>query len=277
LLIDALDEAALFGGRFKILHAIDGLLKMRVPLRILATVRDATELPHSFADAARLDLILDAPVDSKDLAGYVAARLEGRGNGTLAQLGQAVVDRAQGNFLFAHLVLEDLLRRIATGEQPALDDVPHELADHYQGFLRRLTNDDMQVWRQELRPVIGVTAIAQNPGLKLGTVAKVVKQPRSSVVDTLQSCKQYLNGEFNQTQIDDSGPFTIFHKSFADFLLDTEHNIRFYVDAVEVHQSLAHHYWPEEATSPDWTAWDEYGVRFMPMHLAAASATSSSA
>jgi hypothetical protein len=118
LMIDSFDEAMLYGGKYKILHAVESLLDMPAPVRVLATVRDPSDLPRALQSPWRVDLIKDAPPGVQDVAEYVLARLIPASNAALAQLGQTIVDRAQGNFLFAHLVVEDLLKRQAGGEQP---------------------------------------------------------------------------------------------------------------------------------------------------------------
>jgi len=273
LMMDGLDEAALYEGRYKILRAILALVNLQAPVRVIATVRDADTLPEGFSSAYRRDLILDAPANQDDVADYVRSRMEGNQNAALVALTPEVIDRARGNFLYASLVVRDLLASVKAGLQPTVDDVPDELAGHYKRFLDRLTNDDLQLWRKELRPVLGTVAVSQDPNLRLKPLAQVTRRPRSALLDTLQQCRSYLSGRFDQQDVDQSGPFTLFHKSFTDFLFSFEDSQKYYIDPAEVHSGLAYHYWPTDVSLPAYQEWDDYGLRNMPTHLAGATET----
>ncbi|MGB4950340.1 MAG: hypothetical protein WBO55_06875 [Rhizobiaceae bacterium] len=273
LVIDGLDGAALYEGRYKIPRAILALVNLQAPVRVIATVRDADTLPDGFGSAYRRDLILNAPASQDDVADYVRSRMEGAQNAALAALAPEVIRRAHGNFLYASLVVSDLLASAKVGQQLTVDDVPDGLAGHYRRFLSDLTNDDLQLWRQELRPVLGTVAVSQDPNLRLKPLALVTRRSRQELLDTLQQCRSYLSGRFDQQDVDQNGPFTLFHKSFADFLFSSTDSQNFYIDPATVHSGLAYHYWPADVSSPGYQEWDDYGLRNMPTHLSGATQT----
>jgi hypothetical protein len=272
LLVDALDEAAEYGGAYKILNAILALANLDCPVRVIATVRDPDILPEDYRSAWRIDLIKDAPAAEDDVADYIRARLEKSKNPALQALLPDLILRAGGNFLYASLVVQDLLDDVGAGRQPTIEDVPDQLAGQYKRVLDRLTRGDLQVWRKELRPVLGLLAVTQDPHLRLKVIAKVTRRDSTPVLDTLQDCKSYLSGAFDDTKLEDSGPFALFHKSFADFLQDFKSNPKYFINPVDQHATLAYAYWPEETAEPGYQKWDEYGLRNMPTHLAGASA-----
>jgi hypothetical protein len=178
-----------------------------------------------------------------------------------------LLQNAGGYFLFAHLVLEELLARWEKGEQIVLEDVPVALSDHYQRFLLRLRDQQNRSWENELRPALGVLAVAQGEGLSRTAISKFTRRDLVSTLDTLQSLKQYLIGQFNQ------GPFRLFHQSFADFLLEEQQASSRLIEAFDAHAHIAEQYWPSTLAAPETDNWDEYGELYMPVHLAGASQT----
>src|SRR5215813_10463135 len=79
-----------------------------------------------------------------------------------------------------------------------------------------------------------------------------VESPVSAVLrpamgsPSLRVCKQYLNGELP------NGPFRLFHKSFADFLLEEDANTDFRVDGAAMHSRIAEQFFAKHRGK-----WDE--------------------
>jgi hypothetical protein len=268
--VDALDEGALYTGRFKIHHAIRKLAELNPNTRVIATIRSKSDELQYFPNAARIDLIEDAPQEngvSVDIRSYVEARLASHGNGPMKDLKDHLLMKTGGYFLFAHLVLEDTISRLENGEQIFLNDIPDALSDHYHRFLLRLRDLQNRPWENELRPALGVLAVAQGEGLTRAAISKFTRRDLVSTLDTLQSFKQYLIGSFDQ------GPFRLFHQSFAEFLLEEQNSSGRLIEAFDAHGRIAEYYWPSQLKSPEIENWDEYGEMFMPIHLAGASRT----
>jgi hypothetical protein len=81
----------------------------------------------------------------------------------------------------------------------------------------------------------------------------------------LRACKQFLDGELPD------GPCRLFHRSFANYLLEDEKNMDYRIDPAQMHLRIADAYCPPVACKGAWTGWDENGVRFTPVHLAKAA------
>ena len=103
--------------------------------------------------------------------------------------------------------------------------------------------------------MLGLIAVAQGDGLTRTQLAaisgKEVEQP-------LRVCAQYLVGELPE------GPFQVFHKSFADFLLG-DASVDYHIDAAAMHRQIADYYWNTYHT--DWTRCDDYGLRWLAVHV----------
>ena len=110
-------------------------------------------------------------------------------------------------------MLDELLAHLP--DWPDLDlenyPLPDGLSGLYHDFLNRELGRDEDRWYGSFKPVLGLIAVAQGAGLMRAQLAAIsgveVEQP-------LRVCKQYLAGDLPD------GPFRVFHKSFADFLLE---------------------------------------------------------
>jgi hypothetical protein len=274
LVVDALDEAIPYPTR-SIPELLAALGDLPSAVRVLATTRPDPAVLYLFPAAAEIDLIADAPPAGDDVRTYVRARLGLPAAADRETLGERLAQKADGNFLYAHLVLEDLLPRLPqAGDFDALP-LPADLGDLYQGFLNRRIGVNRTRWRDDVRPVLGLVAVSQGEGLSRAQLDGVTGKDTEG---TLEEWKQYLVGALPD------GPFRPFHKSFADFLLDEPRNDAYRVDAAGMHKRLVDHYWPaapDDAPGADpavagngakaWAGWDAYARRYLPTHLAGAA------
>jgi len=132
-------------------------------------------------------------------------------------------------------VLDELLPRL-----PGLPDLdlasyplPDGLSGLYHGFLNRELGRDEDRWYEMFKPVLGLIAVAQGEGL---TKTQLQQITGKEVEQPLRICRQYLGGELPE------GPFRVFHKSLADFLLEDEKNIHYHIDSQPTHQKIAEYY-----------------------------------
>jgi hypothetical protein len=231
LLVDALDEAQTYSG-VTLSDLLSRLADLPAGVRILATTRDDPEVRKFFRGTKLFDLIKDADPDVDDVQDYVEGRL-----GKLSVVGEAtrhdfarrLATRAQGNFQYAALVLDEFL-----SDPPGLlsalgSDLPETLKEYYREVLRsKLHTDD---WINLYRPLLGLLAVAQEP-LSAEQLTAIVGK---DIHFGLRACERYLIGELP------GGPFQLFHKSFADFLLDKDSN-EFHIDATSMHRRIADYY-----------------------------------
>ncbi|MGH8066267.1 MAG: hypothetical protein ACRERE_13740, partial [Candidatus Entotheonellia bacterium] len=256
LLVDALDEAATYTGAIDIVRLLAMLADLPQPVRLLATTRPDPRVLKQYRGIKTADLIRDAPADADDVRLYAYERLaeldEPRRNSLADRLGTA----ADGNFLYAHLVLRDLRQHWPQTPDVATIPLPTGLGGVYHDFLNRELGADEDRWSEAFKPVLGLIAIAQGEGLSRSQIERITGR---DVEQTLRACKQYFDGDLPE------GPFRPFHKSFADFLLEDAENLDYHVDAVRIHRQIASHYWT--TYHEDWGRCDDYGLNSLAMHL----------
>jgi hypothetical protein len=263
IVIDSLDEALSYTGALKITDVLGTLSDLPYQVRFLATTRPDKRVLQSFFQAPRLDLVDDAPTDAEDVRRYAYARLpESLGEVQRSNLAQQVGQESKGIFLYGRLVVEDLLDDLKRGVLPADLTFPPGLPGYYNRFLERELGKDIDRWRATYRPVLGAVAVAQGEGLSIGQVEKVTQQDAEKI---LGACLQYMDGPFP------TGPFRVFHRSFADFLLEGAENIFYRIDGPRMHALIADYYYSLQNGTPPLAKWDDYALRYVSIHLEGAS------
>lgn len=61
------------------------------------------------------------------------------------------------------------------------------------------------------------------------------------------------------------GPFRVFHKSFADFLIEDEDNTDYHIAPTSMHRRIATYY--QRQYRDHWEKIDDYGIRYLLFHL----------
>lgn len=263
ILVDALDETLPYTGVLLIdlLSRLSGL----PAVRILAATRDDPQVLKFFRSVKPFDLIHNADRDVDDVKTYAELRvseLTSVKQTTRNDFVKRLAEKADGVFLYAALVLDELLKN-STSVLPNLDSyaLPNGLPGLYHDFLVRKLPSAENSWFTEYEPLLGLIAVAQDEGLTTQQLATIIGR---DVRAPLRVCKQYLTGALPD------GPFRVFHKSFADYLLLDEENIDYHIDAAGMHQRIADHYWSNKL---DWSKCDDYGLNNLAVHLAAANRT----
>ena len=260
LLVDALDEAQTYTG-----ITIPDLLSRPVELprqvRVLATTRNEPRVMDLFHQIKPLDLIADACPDVDDVCDYSERRLAAHtavGKEARSYFASRLAEKAKGVFLYAAMVLDELLSR-ADAEFPDLATypLPEGLSGLYHDFLKRELGKDPQQWLELYEPLLGLIAVAQGEGLTSKQLANIIGL---DVQLALIKSKQYLIGTLPD------GPFLPFHKSFSDYLLGDESKpFSTRIDASKMHSRIADHYWRKH--SNDWSKCDDYGLASLAVHL----------
>jgi hypothetical protein len=269
ILVDALDEALGYTGDKTLPDLLSTLSDLPSEVRILVTTRDDPRVLAFYNEVQPFDLIKKAPSDVDDVRNYVAHRLTESAALPQAQrveFSRRLATQAKGVFLYAAMVLDELLPRLPQFPDLEAYPLPEGLSGLYRAFLKRElgTEDKGRRWHQIYKPLLGLIAVAQGEGLTAAQLSALIGQ---EVAEPLDACKQYLDGELPV------GPFRLFHKSFADFLLEDPENRRYHVDAEPMHRRIADYYWQRchgngQATSAaDWSRCDEYGLEWLATHL----------
>lgn len=285
-LVDSLDESETYTGVKKLPELLAGLDDMPAQVRIIATTRPDPRIlkyyrrnltldqiikdappdvdnvqVHALGCLARLDLIKDAPPDKDDIRVYVLnrlARVENLDADRAAAFADRMAGAAKGIFLYAAIVLDELLPRLPELSDLDLADypLPDGLSGLYHDFLNRELGRDEDRWYETFKPVLGLIAVAQGDGLTSEQLQQITGK---DVERTLRICRQYLSGELPH------GPFLPFHKSLADFLLEDPDNEDYHVDGITMHRRIADWYYQHYASQ--WAMCDDYSLQHLAMHL----------
>jgi hypothetical protein len=263
VIVNALDESLIYTGTPKLPHLLTRLGEIPSQFRILVTTRNDPEVLKLFRSVPpcdRCDLVDDAPADVADVLEYARRRLRGLiaiGDQARDQFAKRLSESAQGVFLYAAVVLDELLKA-ASAKLPDLDTypLPEGLSTLYHDLLTRKLGLDQHQWFEVYEPLLGLIAVGQGEGLTARQLTEIVgKDVRAG----LRDCKEYLAGKLPD------GPFRVFRKSFADFLLEDKDNVDFHIDAVSMHRRIVEHYWSQHPE--DWSKCDDYGLSNLALHL----------
>jgi len=239
LLVDALDETMSYRESEGLPELISHCEELGKTVRFLVTTRHDPRIARLYGAATWRDLIKDAPPGSEEVREYADHRLASFPPETRDRLADGIARQAQGNFLYACLVIDEVVTR-PDDEADAMSDLPKSLGDIYHRFLNREVGRDTKLWYAAYRPLLGLLAVARGNGLTRsqldGILGAEIKKALGLDIDLcLTICRQYL------TAPAPGGPFRLFHKSFTDFLLG-EGNEHFRIAPDEMNAQMAHHY-----------------------------------
>lgn len=255
LLVNALDEANTYTGNIGIVPLLSNLDDLPTQVRILMSTRADPRVYKYFPESFSLDLCIDAPINDEDVRSYMYQRLDKLDEKSRTLIANRVAEAAAGNFLYAQLVLDDLLRRPSVIKIPDTLSLPESLSEIYHSFLTERLGADEKLWYAVYRPLLGLLAVAQGDGLHRRNLASIIGQ---EVDYELRVCKPYLQGNLPD------GPFRLFHKSFGDYLLYNG-DIDYHIDHDMMHRQIARYYL--QSYDDNWSACDDYGMRYLPIHM----------
>jgi hypothetical protein len=267
LLVDALDEAITYTGSINIVQLLAKLVDLPERVRVIASTRPDPRVLFLLHEFPRLDLIKDAPSDADDVLLYARERLAiaGLEGAQRSLLAGRISEAAKGIFLYAHLVLDDLIRKGTFSRDPAAIPLPSGLPGIYHNSLNREFGAKREKWFHTGELVLGLIAVAQGDGLLRSQLEHISGQ---QIGQALEMMKQYLDGELPE------GPFRPFHRSFVDFLLeDRKNNVAYHIEATRMHKAIADYYWSLRNGAGPYRKWDNYGLQHTATHLAEAVRT----
>jgi hypothetical protein len=258
LIIDSMDEAENFSGDVRIPYLISNLSDLPSQVSILVTTRADERVLQYFpvACSRRVDLVEDAPTDVDDIQLYAEQNLWKLDEATARDLAVEISTRAQGVFLYASLIIPELIAAIERGEDPRKFPLPQGLTDLYRMFLGRELTRDKGKWFKSYAPLLGSVAIAQGAGLCREQLERLVGP---AYREALLTCRQYLVAESSR------GPFRIFHQSFVQLLFDEEAMGSYRIEPREMHHRIVESY--KEEYTGRWDAIDDYGMDHLLWHL----------
>ncbi len=261
ILIDSLDEAETYTGNIKIVELLTKLTDIPKQVRFLLTTRPDPRILKHFPDSQLFDLIGNAPATSDDIQQYAYEQLSALQESQRSHLASTISHAAEGIFLYAYLVIEDLLPHLS--EEIAIEtlSLPKGLSGLYQQFLNRELGKNEDLWYDLFKPLLGAIAVSQGNGLNQRQLAGIVRKDIDDVERSLRKCAQYLRVA--------EGHFRVFHKSFADFLLEDENNTNYHISPTTMHQGITDYYWQtsQPLEKVDLHQLDSYAYQHLGNHL----------
>jgi hypothetical protein len=180
---------------------------------------------------------------------------------SIDEVADRVVEKAAGNFLVASY-MPSMLESLGKITVEALERLPSGLTATYRRFLDRICPDE-QRWADSFRPVLGPLAVAQKP-LCDDELARIAGVPEDELRTRLASVAQFLTTDKNGASRE------IYHRSFADFLLDRNESATFWCSPSAQHQRIVDHAYrlaSERGISLDWRGASDYVIDHLFHHL----------
>jgi len=241
-------------------------------LRLLATCRDG-DARTTLADVLHArELAAASSSNQADVATYIENRLcelpdsAAKAIGTDDGRWQTELERiADGNFLAARQVLDDLEHRFVDGELVTIEELqnwPSGLYGLYAQFLQRHMGGVRDVGSQSFRAVASIV-LAQRAPLPTDLLRRALRNDGGAGVDPMP-----VLDELRAFVPHQGGCVRVYHKSFADWLLDDDRGHSYRIDATtleDARESLA------RACLDAWKQSHEGGRRVDPDAVAYAS------
>ncbi|GAB4178087.1 MAG: hypothetical protein Fur006_10270 [Coleofasciculaceae cyanobacterium] len=287
ILVDSLDEALSYNGKPTIVDLLTKCEDLPNGIRFILTSRpgiDALEqLKPDKLKECNLSVGDGLTHSREDVKQYILQELEKQ-----PQLKQklakdlseetfatAVQNKSDGNFLYVRFLLPMLAQQESEINQKSLKELPAGLDRLYREFISRLVGHDKDnVWGKEYKPIVGMLAVAQEP-LSKEQLAKFTQMKSMDTVSRIlaKDLRQLL-------KTDESLPYskrtyTIYHSSFADFLLDEDRATSYYYCDVNAQHEHIINYYRQRVGGKSWekVEWkegnniDKYGLLYLPRHL----------
>lgn len=258
ILIDALDELRYSPADPDILRALCELPEIPPNLRFVVSSRRETFLDRllSRGDVRELGLDMATTENWEDLRTYAKANLpDGRLEPALTQekrtregFIQDLLVKAAGNFLYLRSVLGAISEALtAPGKEHRLrnlvreEGLPDDLDALYDYFLASIVDWMTRsgfgeaTWRSYLRPLLGALAATFEP-LSEGQLSAFTGLNAEDIGDLLRELTQFVE------PVEGQRAYSIYHSSFAEYLLDAESNVTYRIDGSKVHRRIAGYY-----------------------------------
>ena len=237
-IIDALDESE---SPKLLLELFRSLSTFRTPIHVFITSRRTESLSLAFER-----LSVSVPVDiiqrdyhadvTSDIQMYVENELKFmRGTEVLkAKVKQSMLHRADGNFLWVRLVLEEILGcHTQQAIMQTLEEVPAGMGPLYQRMELSISNNTKEADRMLAKTLLAWIVCACRP-LTLEELSQALNSDFSEFLD-LKRTIQDVCGQF--VVVDGSSRVAMVHKTARDYLTQTP-DLYFFIDERKSHGDL---------------------------------------
>ncbi len=209
ILVDGIDESLEYSGRMSIPKLISRTELLPPNVRFILTSRQGMQIEQIFRSATIVNLSdsTHRGLADEDMLLYLKQKIKGFSDVMVQKLCQ----QANGNFLYARLVTDSLLRGDCSFEQAI--ELPTGLDALYVENLRKAFSREKELFIPKI--VLGIITAAQE-NLSVTQIAAISKLSTEHVLHCLRTTGQFLLAS-NGNNSDDI-VYSIYHKSFEDFL-----------------------------------------------------------
>src|SRR3984885_1078663 len=273
--IDALDESHTTDGT-SITDLLASAEDMPAWVRVIVTNRPNSQLFADFTDHQDLSLssgdsgARSAAEVAEFLYGALSDLMTDRGRQLDEKEARLIASKAEGNFLWATLVLKEL--QGGDIEFEALKDTPAGLDGYYYDSVKRHVRATDRPWHSLAGPTFGLLSAALQP-LSRGQIETLLQLDATAIRLFLGAFEGFLAEAPAEDPIDNA--FGVFHQSLRDFFARDRISIGeksilnpYFQDRRASHRLFVDHFTDLAArNSGAWNALDDYGLRYLPSHL----------
>ena len=134
----------------------------------------------------------------------------------------------------------------------------------------------MKLGIRHILEILGLLTIQQGQGfngLQLGKIMYTDTNRIHNIKAAMETIRQFVDGNYNDVPGlgTPQGPSHIFHKSFADFLIDDANNKDYHIDPIVMHQKVVDYYLRNvqniNEDIVDWLESEDYSLLYLTYHL----------
>jgi len=270
ILIDALDEALAFDGNVGIVPLLADLENLSRKVRFVVTARQDYRVHEALSRAGLTRQVLSSAQGARDLQTHLE-RVLADSDGLRSKLSpglapseftEVVSRKADGNFLALrqHLLTLEAKAQSEPLRRADLEALPEGLDKIYREYVTRLAGNHDAAWRSRNLPTLAVLAAAQE-FLTEAQITTFTKLSRRETRESLFQLEQLLEKRLSAPPAVIT--YTLYHRSFAEFLFDGEKAGVYWCDLQDAHRAFLKPFAPRAGSwvGESWQPADDYTLR----------------
>jgi tetratricopeptide (TPR) repeat protein len=282
ILIDALDDALSYGSDLGIASLITNGQEMPAQVRFVLTCRPEPSLLLPLRRASSVEYTLSSgeglAKSEEDVRRYVNDNVRSSPNLSrklsaklsITNFLEIVSAKSGGNFLYIKYLLDMLAFQGEEIDLHSLQKLPEGLDGIYREFLERLVAGRVEAWLTQYGPVLGTLSVAHE-ALSEDQLAHFIGVKIPILRQLLISLRPFI--EVNEALPASARRYTIYHRSFAEFLLDRDKAENYWCSPNEQHAAIARYYleYCGSNGNVDCKRMDSYALKNLAEHLRSAA------
>jgi tetratricopeptide (TPR) repeat protein len=229
IVIDALDEATC-EGRNELADIISSRHDV-LPnwVKIIITSRDEPSLRRRLSRVRPITFEDERFTDNRgDIQGYFEMRLENIPIKNKHHVIQVLLDKSDGNFLYAKTITDDILTGVLSVDE--YEQFPNGLTGIYSSYFDRLFKTGKCDYRHDIRPVMEILCAEYSP-IRSDDILNILDLDEYDFDD--------IKEEIAQMFLEKEDTIEPIHKSIVDWLVDRERAGTYRVSLNKGHKKLA--------------------------------------